>query len=98
MKEKTAAQIANMKKQTIGVEIEMNGITRNQAAQVAAAFFGTNRSKYTGQQNGYMIIKAANGNSREIQAFMDATMKNANSLHQFFATRTSKHFRHSSEF
>ncbi len=65
MKEKTAAQIANMKKQTIGVEIEMNGITRNQAAQVAAAFFGTNRSKYTGQQNGYMTWSAWDNQNRE---------------------------------
>ena len=29
MKDKTAAQIANMKKQTIGVEVEMNNITRD---------------------------------------------------------------------
>ena len=32
MKDKTAAQIANMKKQTIGVEVEMNNITREDEA------------------------------------------------------------------
>ena len=39
MTKKTAEQIANLKKQTIGVEVEMNGITRKNAA--AAEFFGT---------------------------------------------------------
>ena len=43
MNEKTARQIEEMKKQTIGVEVEMNNITRKEAAEVAANFFGTNR-------------------------------------------------------
>ena len=43
MNEKMARQIAEAKKQTIGVEIEMNGITRSRAAKVAAEFFGTGR-------------------------------------------------------
>ena len=37
MTEKTAQQIARMKEATIGVEIEMNSITRKAAAQLAAA-------------------------------------------------------------
>ena len=37
-----------MRNQTFGVEIEMNNISRNHAAQVAANFFGTGRYKYTG--------------------------------------------------
>ena len=45
MTDKTAAQVANMKKQTIGVEVEMNGITREKAAKVAADFFKTDRHK-----------------------------------------------------
>lgn len=53
MTEKTAQQINRMKEQTIGVEIEMNNITRKAAAKLAAEFFGTNRSEYTAHRNGY---------------------------------------------
>lgn len=41
MNEKTRIQIEEMKKQTIGVEVEMNNIDRSRAAKVAAEFFGT---------------------------------------------------------
>ena len=41
MKAKTARQIEEMKKQTIGVEVEMNSITRKRAATLTANFFGT---------------------------------------------------------
>ena len=43
MNEKTRIQIEEMKKQTIGVEIEMNHITREKASKLAADFFGTGR-------------------------------------------------------
>lgn len=43
MKEKTLKQIENLKNQTIGVEVEMNSITRKDAARIAAEFFGTYR-------------------------------------------------------
>ena len=43
MNEKTAKQIENLKNQTIGVEIEMNHITRERAAKLAADHFGTGR-------------------------------------------------------
>ena len=36
MNEKLRNQIEEMKKQTIGVEVEMNNITRNEAAKIAA--------------------------------------------------------------
>ena len=36
-----------MKQQTIGVEVEMNSITRSAAAKLAADFFGTGRYKPT---------------------------------------------------
>ena len=39
MNDKTMNQINEMKKQTIGVEVEMNGITRNRAAKIAADYF-----------------------------------------------------------
>lgn len=37
----TESQIRNMKNQTIGVEIEMNSITRHKAARLVAEYFGT---------------------------------------------------------
>lgn len=46
-------QIEEMKKQTIGVEIEMNNITREKAALLAAEYFGTGRYEYTAHRNGY---------------------------------------------
>lgn len=41
MNAKIAQQIENMKQQTIGVEIEMSGISRQQVARVVARYFGT---------------------------------------------------------
>lgn len=41
MNERIENQIANMKNQTIGVEIEMNSITRPKAARLVAEYFGT---------------------------------------------------------
>ena len=43
MKETTRKQIEAMKAQTIGVEIEMYNITRQNAAKAAADFFGSRR-------------------------------------------------------
>lgn len=41
MKEKVEMQIEEMKKQTIGVEVEMNNIKRKNAAMLIAEYFGT---------------------------------------------------------
>ena len=41
MKPNTLIQIEEMKKQTIGVEIEFTGITRGRAAEIIADYFGT---------------------------------------------------------
>ncbi len=65
MNEKTTKQITEMKKQTIGVEVEMNNITRKDAAKVAADFFGTNRTEYTGGRNGYETYSAWDNEGRE---------------------------------
>ena len=65
MNEKTVRQIEEMKKQTIGVEVEMNSITRNKAAKVAADFFGTNRCEDTARRNGYATWSAWDGQGRE---------------------------------
>ena len=44
MNAKLAKMVEDMKKQTIGVEIEMAEITRQQAAKVVAKYFGTERT------------------------------------------------------
>ncbi|MGM9938028.1 MAG: amidoligase family protein [Candidatus Ornithomonoglobus sp.] len=65
MNEKTARQIEEMKKQTIGVEIEMNSITREKAAKTAAEYFGTGRYQNTADRNGYCTWSAWDAEGRE---------------------------------
>ena len=65
MNEKTARQIEEMKKQTIGVEVEMNSITREKAAKIAAEFFGTGRYQNTAGRNGYYTWSAWDADGRE---------------------------------
>ena len=65
MTEKTAQQIARMKEQTIGVEVEMNSITRKDAAKLAAEFFGTDRYEDTRRRNGYQTWSAWDAQGRE---------------------------------
>lgn len=55
----------NMKDQTFGVEVEMNHITRENAASIAAGFFGTNRYEYTAYRNGYCTWSAWDAQGRE---------------------------------
>ena len=74
MKEKTIRQIENMKRQTIGVEVEMNNITRHRAAQVAASFFGTGRVKDTAHVNGYMTWSAWDAQGREWKFQRDSSI------------------------
>ena len=65
MNEKTRIQIEEMKKQTIGVEVEMNNIDRSRAAKVAAEFFGTGRYENTAHRNGYSTWSAWDSQGRE---------------------------------
>ena len=65
MKESTRAQIEAMKNQTIGVEVEMYGISRENAAKTAATFFGTGRYEYTAHRNGYQTWSAWDDRGRE---------------------------------
>ena len=65
MKEKTMRQIENLKNQTIGVEVEMNSITRKNAAKVAAEYFGTGRFEDTARRNGYRTWSAWDADGRE---------------------------------
>lgn len=65
MNEKLMNQIAEMKKQTIGVEVEMNSIARSRAAKLAAEFFGTGRYQDTASRNGYSTWSAWDAQGRE---------------------------------
>ena len=65
MNEKVTKQIEEMKKQTIGVEVEMNSIRREKAAKLAAEFFGTGRYQDTAGRNGYYTWSAWDGEGRE---------------------------------
>ena len=74
MNEKTMNQIASMKNQTIGVEVEMNSITRRDAAKVAAEFFGTGRFEDTAYRNGYFAWSAWDQQGREWKFMRDVSI------------------------
>ena len=63
-----------MKSQTIGVEVEMNSITRRAAAKVAAEFFGTGRFEDTASRNGYCCWSAWDAQGREWKFERDASI------------------------
>lgn len=65
MSQRTENQVTEMKKQTIGVEVEMNSITREKAAKIAAEFFGTGRYQNTAGRNGYCAWSAWDESGRE---------------------------------
>ena len=79
MSEKTARQIAEMKKQTIGVEVEMNSITREKAAKIAAKFFGTGRYENTAGRNGYYTWSAWDEQGREWKFQRDVSIAGCDS-------------------
>ena len=65
MSERAKIQSEKMKEQTIGVEVEMNNITREKAAKIAAELFGTGRYEYTHARNGYSTWSAWSNDGRE---------------------------------
>ena len=65
MTDRTLNQIAKMKKQTVGVEVEMNNIRRDKAAKLAAEYFGTGRCGDTHSRNGYSTWSALDAQGRE---------------------------------
>ena len=65
MNDKVLRQVEEMKKQTIGVEVEMNNIARDKAARIAAKFFGTGRYENTAARNGYSTWSAWDADGRE---------------------------------
>ena len=75
MNEKLMNQVAEMKKQTIGVEVEMNSITRQNAAKLAAEFFGTGRFQDTARRNGYHTWSAWDAQGREWKFQRDVSIE-----------------------
>ena len=70
----TAKQIENMKEQTIGVEVEMNSITREHAARIAAEHFGTGRYEDTARRNRYHAWSAWDAQGREWKFESDSSI------------------------
>ena len=79
MNNKTVEQIARMKEQTIGVEVEMNNITRNAAAKIAAELFGTGRYQDTASRNGYYTWSAWDQQGREWKFQKDVSISGPDS-------------------
>ena len=74
MNAKVIKQIEEMKKQTIGVEVEMNSISRRKAAKLAADFFGTGRFQDTAHRNGYCTWSAWDTQGREWKFQRDSSI------------------------
>ena len=75
----TNKQQTEMKKQTIGCEVEMNSITRQKAAKLAAEFFGTGRYQDTASRNGYMTWSAWDAQGREWKFSRDSSIQGPDS-------------------
>ena len=61
----TARPQENMIQQTIGIEVEMNSITRKADAKLASEYFGTGRYEDTHIRNGYYSWSAWDAQGRE---------------------------------
>ena len=79
MNERTVRQISEMKNQTIGVEVEMNSITREAAARLAAEYFGTGRWEDTARRNGYHTWSAWDAQGREWKFQRDVSISGPDS-------------------
>ena len=79
MNERTERQISEMKNQTIGVEVEMNNITRQAAAKLAAEYFGTGRWEDTAYRNGYSTWSAWDAQNREWKFSKDVSIQGPDS-------------------
>ena len=74
MNEKTIRKIEAIKQGTIGVEIEMNNISRKDAAKIAAEHFGTGRWEDTDYRNGYRSFSAWDQQDREWKFSYDSSI------------------------
>ena len=73
MTNKVTEQIERMKEQTIGVEVEMNGISRRRASEIAAEYFGTH-NEFTAYRNGYDTWSAYDAQNREWKFMRDVSI------------------------
>jgi hypothetical protein len=73
-KDQEDKDMADMREQTFGVEIEMNHITRKHAAQVAATFFGTNHYEDTHFVDGYYTWSAWDDQGRKWKFSRDVSI------------------------
>lgn len=94
MNERVAKQIEEMKKQTIGVEVEMNnteGIRQQnlQLHSLEQEDLKTRLPETDIKHGQHGMQTEGNGNSRRIAAFQDRMIKNANWSHRSFTTKTS---------
>ena len=81
MNEKITRQVEEMKQQTIGVEVEMNGMTRQQGLQPPTSEQADTKAQpdATATALGQLGIQTAeSGNSKRMSASQDATARNAN--------------------
>lgn len=79
MKAETIERIEQIKAQKFGVEIEMYGISREDASKVAAEFFGTGRHEYTGYSrwedgDGYDTYSAWDAEGRKWKFSSDSSI------------------------
>ena len=75
MKETSKVQIQNMKSDyNFGVEVEMNHITRENAAKLAAKFFGTGNYAYTANVDGYYTWSAWDATGRKWKFARDVSI------------------------
>ena len=74
MKDETAAHITNMKKQIIGVEVDMNGITSEEAARIAAEYFGTYQYEFTANRNSCQTLSTCDADRREWKFQQDVSI------------------------
>lgn len=79
MNEKITRQVEEMKRQTIGVEVEMNGIMREKAARLTATYFGTGRYENTAGRNGYSTWSAWDTEGREWKFQKDVSIAGCDS-------------------
>lgn len=72
----TEQQIQNIKSNyNFGVEVEMTGITREEASEVASKFFGTGRYEYTGFKNSHATWSAWDVMGREWKFSRDSSIQ-----------------------
>lgn len=88
MNTKTARQIEKMKKQTIGVKIEMNSISRSKLQSLPLNFSEqvdtkTRQTATATAPGQLMTSKAESGNSKKMLALQELTVRNAKWSHQF---------------